>query len=312
MIPKLLFIINNLVTPQDTKCSVNSKLTSPTGLSDPLGIDSQFTNPVSLEPCICYNIFLALKLFNRMRDKIYFASDFHLGVLPKSSSNERERLIVSWLEAIKHDAKELYLVGDVFDFWFEYSTVVPKGYIRFLGKLAELSDLGVKIILFKGNHDMWMFSYLKNELNARIIDNELILHINGKRFYIHHGDGLGPGDRKYKFLKSFFRSRTCQWLFARLHPNLGIGIAQRWSKHSRAASTEEEKFLGNANEWLIQFAELELRKKHYDFFIFGHRHLPYDVVLSNGSRIINLGEWIHHYTYAEWDGSQLTLRSWTS
>ncbi|MGO3305039.1 MAG: UDP-2,3-diacylglucosamine diphosphatase, partial [Sphingobacterium sp.] len=225
-----------------------------------------------------------------MRDKVYFASDFHLGVSPSSSARERERLVVSWLEAIKHDAKALYLVGDIFDFWFEYNTVVPKGYIRFLGKLAELADLGIEITLFKGNHDMWMFSYLKDELNTRIIDDELILKMDGKKFYIHHGDGLGPGDRKYKFLKTFFRSRACQWLFARLHPNLGIGIAQRWSKHSRAANDEKEKFLGNEKEWLIQFATYELQKEHYDYFIFGHRHLPYDVSLSENSRVINLGE----------------------
>lgn len=245
-----------------------------------------------------------------MRDKIYFASDFHLGVLPKSKSNERERLIVSWLDSIKQDAKELYLVGDVFDFWFEYGTVIPKGFIRFLGKLAELSDLGVKITLFKGNHDMWMFGYLKEELNARIIDNELLLNLGSKRFYIHHGDGLGPGDKKYKFLKSFFRSGLCQWLFARVHPNLGIGIAQRWSKHSRAANSEEEKFLGEDKEWLIQFAKQELHKEHYDYFIFGHRHLPYDIKLAGDTRVINLGEWIHHYTYGVWDGHDLSLRTW--
>jgi len=245
-----------------------------------------------------------------MRNKVYFASDFHLGVLPKATSREREARIVAWLDHIKQDAKALYLVGDIFDFWFEYSTVVPRGFVRFLGKLAELADLGVQITLFKGNHDMWMFGYLKEELGATIIDNELILELDGKRFFIHHGDGLGPGDAKYKFLKNFFRSKACQWLFARLHPNLGIGIAQRWSRHSRGANDNEELFLGEDREWLVCYAKEVLQKAHYDFFIFGHRHLPYDLPLDPDSRIVNLGEWMHFYTYAVWDGEQLTLEEW--
>ena len=247
-----------------------------------------------------------------IRDKIYFASDFHLGSYPATQSIDRERRIISWLEDIKADAKELYLVGDIFDFWFEYATVVPKGYVRFLGKLAELADLGVKITLFKGNHDMWMFGYLKDELHADIVSNEKIIELNGKRFYIHHGDGLGPGDKKYKFLKKIFRSSICQWLFARLHPNLGIGIATRWSKHSRIANNNEEKFLGEEQEWLIVYAKEILENQHYDYFIFGHRHLPYELELKNKSKIINLGEWINYNTYAVWDGENLSLKTWNS
>ncbi|WP_246163366.1 UDP-2,3-diacylglucosamine diphosphatase [Sphingobacterium humi] len=248
--------------------------------------------------------------FMSTRDKTYFASDFHLGSYPKEASISRERKIVAWLDAIKADAKALYLVGDIFDFWFEYSTVVPRGYIRFLGKLAELADLGVEIKLFKGNHDMWMFGYFEQELNAQIISNELEVTLDGKRFYIHHGDGLGPGDGKYKILKKIFRSPACQWLFARLHPNLGIGIAQRWSKHSRIASATEEKFLGEDQEWLIVYAKELLKQQHYDYLIFGHRHLPYDLPLANGAHIVNLGEWINYFTYAVWDGQALTLRKW--
>jgi len=247
-----------------------------------------------------------------IRNKIYFASDFHLGSYPTSHSLERERRIVAWLDHIKTDAKELYLVGDIFDFWFEYASVVPKGYIRFLGKLAELADLGVKITLFKGNHDMWMFGYLKQELGAEVVSNEKVLQMDGKRFYIHHGDGLGPGDAKYKFLKKIFRSRFCQWLFARLHPNLGIGIATRWSKHSRIANNNEEKFLGEENEWLIVYSKEILQGEHYDYFIFGHRHLPYERTIGNQSTIVNLGEWINYNTYAVWDGEQLTLQTWNS
>ncbi len=244
--------------------------------------------------------------------KIYFASDFHLGSYPKEQSEIREREIVKWLDHIKQDASELYLVGDIFDFWFEYSTVVPKGYIRFLGKLAELADLGIKITLFKGNHDMWMFGYLKKEIGATIINNELILDLNGKSCYIHHGDGLGPGDKKYKVLKKIFRSSFCQWLFARLHPNLGIGIAQRWSKHSRISNNSDEKFLGEDKEWLIQYANDILHTQHYDYFIFGHRHFPYEIELRKDSKIINLGEWINYYTYAVWDGQTLNLQRWNS
>lgn len=245
-----------------------------------------------------------------IRDKIYFASDFHLGAHPRSATRERESLIVRWLDRIKTDAAELYLMGDVFDFWFEYATVVPKGYIRFLGKLAELADLGIKITFFKGNHDMWMFGYFKNELGATIIDHELVLERNGKTLYLHHGDGLGPGDKRYKFLKKIFRSRLCQWFFARIHPNLGIGIAQQWSAHSRIVSGGKETFQGEDREWLVLYAKELIKKSHYDYFIFGHRHLPLDIALPNGSRYINLGEWINYNTYAVYDGEKLELKTW--
>lgn len=251
-------------------------------------------------------------VLNRMssRTKVYFASDFHLGSFPYDSSTEREKQIVSWLDAIKHDASALYLVGDIFDFWFEYQSVVPKGYVRFLGKLAELADLGVEITLFKGNHDMWMFGYLTKELNAKIVSNEKHLCLDGKKFFVHHGDGLGPGDRRYKWLKKIFRSSLCQWLFARIHPNLGIAIARQWSKHSRIASGTEEKFLGEDKEWLIVYAKEVLQKEHFDYFIFGHRHLPYEQKLGKNSQIINLGEWINYQSYAVWDGQELKLEQW--
>lgn len=245
-----------------------------------------------------------------IRDKIYFASDFHLGAHPRLATRERELRIVRWLDHIKTDAAELYLIGDIFDFWFEYATVVPKGYIRFLGKLAELADIGIKITLFKGNHDMWMFGYFANELGATIIDNELIIERNGKTLYLHHGDGLGPGDKRYKFLKKIFRSRLCQWFFARLHPNLGIGIAQHWSAHSRIASGGKETFQGEDQEWLVLYANELIKKSNYDYFIFGHRHLPLDIALPSGSRYINLGEWINYNTYAVYDGEKLELKTW--
>lgn len=242
--------------------------------------------------------------------KIYFASDFHLGSYPLSDSKEREKRIVAWLDSISEDAQVLFLMGDVFDFWFEYKTVVPSGYIRFLGKLAELADKGIKIYFFKGNHDMWMFGYLKQELNADIISNELFIECAGKKFYLHHGDGLGPGDVSYKFLKKIFRNRLCQWLFARIHPNLGIWIAQQWSKSSRISSGKKEDFESEEKEWLYQFANKQAQITPVDYFVFGHRHLPLDLMLKDGSRYVNLGEWIHSNTFAVYDGQSLELKAW--
>jgi UDP-2,3-diacylglucosamine hydrolase len=239
--------------------------------------------------------------------RIYFASDFHLGVPDRASSREREDRIVKWLDLIKADASEIFLMGDVFDFWFEYATVIPKGFIRFQGKLAELSDSGIKITFFKGNHDMWMFDYFGEEMGIKIVSDELIFERNGKKFYLHHGDGLGPGDKMYKILKKIFRSETCQWLFARLHPNLGIGIAQRWSKNSRAQNAKLEVFEDADEEWLYTYSRELLQKDYYDFLIFGHRHLPLDLSLGK-SRYINLGEWLSFNSYAVFDGETLELR----
>lgn len=239
--------------------------------------------------------------------KIYFASDFHFGVPNYSTSREREDLVVSWLEEIRKDAAEIYLMGDIFDFWFEYAAVIPKGFIRFQGKLADLADSGIKITFFKGNHDMWMFDYFVKELGIQIISEELILERNGMKFYLHHGDGLGPGDAKYKILKKIFRSEFCQWLFARIHPNLGVAIARKWSKHSRLQNNQKEEFQDLEKEWLVSYSKELLLKEHYDFLIFGHRHLPLDVQLGN-SRYINLGEWMNFNSYAVFDGENLELR----
>jgi len=241
------------------------------------------------------------------RNKLYFASDFHLGTGSYASSREREDRLVRWLDSIKADAAEVYLMGDVFDFWFEYKTVVPKGYIRFLGKLAELTDAGIKLYLFKGNHDMWMFDYFEQELGATIISNELEIERNGKKFYLHHGDGLGPGDGTYKILKKIFRSKICQWLFARLHPNFGVGIANYWSRHSRIAA-EGGKNKDIEQEWIVIYSKELLKTKFYDYLVFGHRHLPLDIQLNEHSRYINLGEWVNYSSYAVFDGEELTLR----
>jgi UDP-2,3-diacylglucosamine hydrolase len=242
-----------------------------------------------------------------IRNKLFFASDFHLGAGGYEASRQREDRLVRWFDSIKADAAEVFLMGDVFDFWFEYKTVVPKGYIRFLGKLAELADAGIKLYFFKGNHDMWMFDYFEQELGATIISNEIIIERNGKKFFLHHGDGLGPGDESYKMLKKIFRSNLCQWLFARIHPNLGVGIANHWSKSSRIAKGNWEKKTDIEQEWLVTASREIIKTTFFDYLIFGHRHFPVDIMLNDNSRYINLGEWVHYNSYAVFDGQELTL-----
>jgi UDP-2,3-diacylglucosamine hydrolase len=245
--------------------------------------------------------------------KIFFASDFHLGVPNPEESLKREKLIVAWLDSIKHEAHSIYLLGDIFDFWFEYKYTIPKGYIRLLGKLAELRDAGIPIFFFTGNHDMWMFGYFPDELGIPIYRDPQLLHIGSQKLLIGHGDGLGPGDHTYKFIKKFFNSPVCQWLFARLHPNLGFWIARTWSRKSRITNMKrEEKFEGEEGEFLWVYCR-ELEKiKHHDFYIFGHRHLPLDLKVSESSRYINLGEWVHFNTYAVYDGTNVELKTFSS
>ena len=240
--------------------------------------------------------------------KIYFASDFHLGVPDYESSLIREKKIVSWLDEIKQDAEEIYLVGDVFDFWFEYKYSIPKGFVRLQGKIAEITDSGIPIHYFTGNHDMWVFDYIPREWGVQLHRQPIVKEYARKRFCIGHGDGLGPGDYGYKFIKKVFSNPICKWLFARLHPNLGIGIANFWSNTSRSY-THEETYLGDEKEFLVQYCKEILKKEQFDYFIFGHRHLPIDIKLSETARYINLGDWIRYFTYAEFDGKELTLKS---
>ncbi|MGC6490674.1 MAG: UDP-2,3-diacylglucosamine diphosphatase [Flavobacteriales bacterium] len=240
--------------------------------------------------------------------KIYFASDLHLGVPNKSISLEREKLFVKWLDEIKKDATALYLVGDIFDFWFEYKKAVPKGYIRLLGKLAELSDSGIPIHFFTGNHDMWVFDYLEKEISLTIYRKPLEITLNNKRFFIGHGDGLGPKDYGYKFIKRIFANKLCQWLFEKVHPNIGISIAEYWSKKSRIANGEKDETFHGDNEWLTQFCKEKLKTTTIDFFIFGHRHLPLNIDLNQNSKYINLGEWVNYKSYAVFDGESLELK----
>lgn len=240
------------------------------------------------------------------KNKIYFASDFHLGIPSKEKSLEREKQIVRWLDKIKEDAQEIYLVGDIFDFWFEYKTVIPRGYTRLLGKIAELTDAGIPINVFIGNHDMWQFGYLEEEVGVTLYRDPIIREYKGKKFFIGHGDGLGPGDYGYKFIKKVFSNPLSQWLFARVHPNFGIGLANFWSRRSRIANGEEV-FHGKDKEWLFLFAKDYLKKEHIDYFIFGHRHLSLDLQVAENSRYINLGDWVSLKTYAVFDGEELNI-----
>jgi UDP-2,3-diacylglucosamine hydrolase len=255
--------------------------------------------------------------------KIYFLSDFHLGAPDAASSLEREKQVVRFLDEIKTDAAEIFLVGDMFDFWYEYRKVVPKGFVRLLGKLAELSDAGIPMHFFVGNHDMWMKDYFQKELNMPVYFEPKEFERNGKKFFIGHGDGLGPGDKGYKFLKKIFRNPFCQWLFGILPPFFGMGLANYLSRRSRAQTgAADDVFLGEDKEWLIIYCKEVLKQKHFDYFVFAHRHLAIDFSLTpnpspegeggggEASRYINLGDWIHYYTYAVFDGNDLQLRSY--
>jgi UDP-2,3-diacylglucosamine hydrolase len=241
--------------------------------------------------------------------KIYFLSDFHLGSPDHASSLFREKKIVRFLDEIKKDAFVIFILGDLFDFWFEYKKVVPKGFVRILGKLAELTDSGIKIHFFVGNHDMWMNGYFEKELNIDVSYEPKEYEFNGKNFLIGHGDGLGPGDHRYKFMKKIFRNRISQALFGMLHPSTGIGLADYFSRKSRAsANGEEAHFLGEEKEWLIVYAKEKLREKHFDFFIFGHRHLPIIHQLKENSLYVNLGDWIKYNSYAVFENGAVTLK----
>ncbi len=241
--------------------------------------------------------------------RIYFISDAHLGVPSHDSSLEREKLLVHWLDKIKKDATEIYLLGDIFDFWFEYKTVVPKGYVRLLGKIAEITDSGIPVYYFTGNHDMWIFNYFEKELGVIMHREPQEREINGKLFFIAHGDGLGPADYGYKFLKKLFSNRISQKLFSWLHPGFGIGLALYFSRKSRMANgAKDEVFLGEEKERLIRFCHDMVKIKPYNYFIFGHRHLPLDIEIAPETRYINTGDWVGSFSYAVFDGEKLELK----
>ncbi len=240
--------------------------------------------------------------------KVYFASDNHLGAPTREQSLPREKKFVAWLDEAKKDAAAIFLLGDLFDFWMEYKTVVPKGFTRTLGKLAELSDSGIPIYYFVGNHDLWMNGYFEEELNIPVFHKPQQFKLNDTLFFIGHGDGLGPGDKGFKRMKKVFTNPLAQWFFRWLHPDWGVRMAQYFSVKNKLISGDEDtKFLGEDKEWLVQYAKRKLEQQHYDHFVFGHRHLPLEIDLNGKSTYTNLGDWISYFTYGVFDGEKLTL-----
>ena len=245
--------------------------------------------------------------------KIYFLSDFHLGAPNELESRKREDRLVHFLQQAKKDAAAFFIVGDIFDFWFEYKTVVPKGFVRILGCLAQISDAGIPLHIFTGNHDLWMQDYLTKELNAKVYFEPQTFALGKKQFLIGHGDGLGPGDYGYKRLKKVFTNPVCQWLFRWLHPDAGIKLANYFSAKSRAKTgSTDEVFLGADKEWLIIYCKEQAQKMEVDYFVFGHRHFAIDYAINERSHYINLGDWIKLNTYGVFDGDTMQLLKWES
>lgn len=245
--------------------------------------------------------------------KIYFASDQHLGAPTPELSFPREQKFVAWLDEVKVDAAAIFLLGDLFDFWFEYQTVVPKGFVRVLGKLAEIRDSGIPIYFFVGNHDLWMSDYFEKELNIPVYHTTKEFVFNDTKFLIGHGDGLGPGDKGYKRMKKVFKNPFSKWLFRWLHPDIGVKMAHYLSVKNKLISGDEDvKFLGEENEWLVLYAKRKLETQHFDFFVFGHRHLPLEIQVGDNSKYINLGDWIGYFTYGVFDGKTFELKKYES
>jgi UDP-2,3-diacylglucosamine hydrolase len=242
--------------------------------------------------------------------KIYFASDQHFGAPTATLSLPREQKFVAWLDMVKKDAEVIFLVGDLFDFWFEYKTVVPRGFVRVLGKLAEIRDSGIPIYFFVGNHDLWMNDYFEKELNIPIYRDNREFTFNNKTFLIGHGDGKGPGDIGYKRMKKVFTNPICQWLFSWLHPDIGVKLGQYLSVKNKLISGDADvKFLGADKEWLLLYAKRKLESKHYNYLVFGHRHLPMIVPVGENSDYVNLGDWISYFTYGVFDGETFELKT---
>ncbi|MCU0472784.1 MAG: UDP-2,3-diacylglucosamine diphosphatase [Bacteroidales bacterium] len=240
--------------------------------------------------------------------KIFFASDFHLGLIAGSNPSEREKKIVRWLNEIAAEAAEIYLIGDIFDFWWEYKLVVPRGFTRFLGTVASITDSGIPVHFFTGNHDMWVGNYLTKECGIIVHTGPFTTSFNGKRFYLAHGEGLGNKNFGYKILLKIFHNMPLRVLYSALHPSVGVGIGQRWSKSSRLGKGISEGFLGEEKEDLIRYAMSVAAKEKIDYFIFGHRHLAMNYNMKQGGEVVFLGDWIKNSSYAVWDGHNLTLR----
>jgi len=242
--------------------------------------------------------------------KVYFVSDQHFGLDMEYPSAEREKKFANWLDSIRNDAQALFILGDMFDYWYEYKKVVPKGFIRVLGKLAELTDAGIPIYFFVGNHDMWMLDYLEKELKIQVFFEPQIFYINGNKFLIGHGDGLGPGDKTYKFLKKLFRNKAAQWMFRWLHPDIGLPLARYLSQRNKLISGNyDTSFRGEEGEWLYLYAKAYLKKQpDINYFVFGHRHLALEMPVNNKATYYNTGDWLSLFTHLEFDGKQMKLK----
>lgn len=244
------------------------------------------------------------------RGKIYFLSDVHLGAPALMNNKDRELLFVDWLEKVSQDAAEIFLMGDIFDFWFEYKKVVPRGFTRVLGKIAEITDRGIPVHFFTGNHDTWVFDYLPSEIGVIVHRDIFRLNFSGKKFYLAHGDGLDGDDKGYKLLKKIFSSRLHQWLFSLIHPNLAIRLAHYWSRNSRLSKKIDGPDFKGEEEGLYKFAQSVLLHEKVDFFVFGHRHRLADLKIGENSRFILLGEWIKTFSYGVFDGEKFEIKKY--
>ena len=248
--------------------------------------------------------------------KLYFASDFHLGIPDYASSLLREKKIVAWLEMVSKDASEIFLMGDIFDFWFEYKTVIPKGYVRLLGKIAELTDRGIPIHLFRGNHDVWAFDYLEKEAGVLLHRKPVVKEFDGKKLFLAHGDGLGPGDGGYKFLKKVFEFKPNQFLFKWLHPDIGARMGLYFSRKSRLANIakegKKESEIEQQDEMLYQYAKRKIiEDPDIDYLVFGHRHIPMQLKVNEKAEMLILGDWISHFSYGVFEEGKMTIRYFT-
>lgn len=247
------------------------------------------------------------------KTNIYFASDFHLGIPDRQSSLVREKRLIRWLDMVQQDAEAIYLMGDLFDFWYEYKTVVPKGYTRLFSKLAEITEKGIPVHFFKGNHDFWAFDYLNEEAGVIIHDDYQEIELKGRKFFLAHGDGLGPGDHKYKFLKKIFLSRFNQYLFRWLHPDLGTKMGLYFSRGSRISNMikqdKDENFFLAEKEILLVFSkEMAAKNPTIEYFVFGHRHIPSNIKVSEKASCIILGDWVKHFSYGQFDGKTFEIK----
>ena len=243
--------------------------------------------------------------------KIYFASDMHLGAPYISDPRKHEARIVAWLDTVKKNAHEIYLIGDIFDFWYEYKHSVPRGFTRFLGKLSEITDSGIPVHVFTGNHDVWIFDYLPSECGVILHQHPLKTEIAGKVFYLAHGDELGAINRSYMMVKRLFRNRTAQWFFSLLHPDIAVSFAKWWSGKSRIKNEQSYKstYMGDDKEWQVRYARKVLNDNpEINYFLFGHRHIAREIPLNDNCTVFYLGDWLNNFSYAEFDGTDVKLK----